>query len=377
MMNILINFSTLKSGGGQNVALNFLYAVESCLMSDITCYYLVARGSEIHLYLQSQKKMHYIVAPQNALLRILFEVFVGWFFLIKFKIDIVYSYFGYAWFPRRWPQISGSADSNLYFPEIDFWDNYHGLSKLKRKIVDFYRICGVKRANAVVFENEAMEQNGRRFYGLKHTKFIKPSICLNENNMKWRCPQLDNSEVKRGLFLCGWHLNKNIMMIPLIAAELQKRKHSFGFILTAPVDESKEHRQLIDLVLKLNVANMVFVTGPVHKDELSSLYAQIDYVFLLSKLESFSNNIIEAWHFGKPLLVSDELWSHSICQHAAVYVKRDSVNDIADKLCLLLDSQDNREHLIERGFEMLRQYPAIQERVKQEMEYVRYVFQHV
>lgn len=376
MINLLINFATQKTGGGQNVALNFLYAIAKNPLSDVNCYYLVAKDSQIHRYLEKQGSKQYIIVSQNPVLRILFEFFLGWFYLNKLKINIVYSYFGYAWFPKRYPQISGSADSNLYFPEIDFWYGYRGINRLKKTLVDYYRICGVKRSSAVVFENEALEERGRSIYSLLNTCVIKPSIFVNENKLDFKLPCNVGKEVKRGLFLCGWHLNKKIMLIPLLAAELRTRKRPFAFFLTAPLDNSEEHKQFCELVRLHNVEDMVFITGPVHKDELSSLYTQIDYVFLLSKLESFSNNIIEAWFFRKPLLVADELWSRSICKEAAIYVNRDSVTDIADKLCFLLDSNTAYDQVIERGAKILHEYPTIQDRIKQEMEYIKYVFKH-
>lgn len=369
-MRLLINFSTLKGGGGQNVALNFLYAVEKQLLGDVTCYYLVAKNSEPHLYLKKNGAQRYIVAPRNALKRILFELFLGWYYLRKYKIEIVYSYFGYAWFPRRWPQVSGSADSNLYFPEIDFWSGYRGLSRLKKALVDRYRLFGLKRADAVVFENAALEERGRRLYGLVRTRVIKPSICCNDNRVAFKLNIPGDRRVKRGLFLCGWHLNKNIMLIPGLAAELQRQGRPVVFILTAPPDGSRLHKQFCELVREHRVEDLVFVTGPVHKDQLGSLYDQIDYVFLLSKLESFSNNIIEAWYFGKPLLVSDEPWARSICGEAAVYVDRDSAADIAGKLGALMDGPDLERLQDERGRTRLGDYPDIECRVKQELDYV-------
>jgi glycosyltransferase involved in cell wall biosynthesis len=377
MLTILINFSTLKGGGGQNVALNFLYAVDSCRFEGVEFYYLAAKDSEVHRCLKQDKAKNYIVVPRNPLLRILYEVFTGWYFLTKLKIDIVYSYFGYAWFPKSWPQITGSADSNLYFPEIDFWSGYQGLGRLKRRIVDFYRVCGIKRSNAVIFENEALEERGRQLYGLGHTKTIKPSIYFNDKKLEFRLPADCMKGSKSGLFLCGWHLNKNIMLIPELAAEMRKRNHHFRFFLTAPPDGSSEHREFSKLISKHKAGDMVFITGPVLKDELESLYNQIDFVFLLSKLESFSNNIIEAWLFGKPLIISDEIWAHSICQEAAVYVNRDSVMDIAEKLCNLLDSNDSSNEMVKRGKDMLQQYPTIQDRMSEEIDYVRHVFQHI
>ena len=71
-MRVLINFSTLKTGGGQNVALNFLYFTEAHRVEKITLFYLVAKNSEPHRYLVENGSKHYIAVSRNALKRILF-----------------------------------------------------------------------------------------------------------------------------------------------------------------------------------------------------------------------------------------------------------------------------------------------------------------
>lgn len=374
MINVLVNLSALKTGGGQNVALNFLHEIQNVDVNDMTFCFLVANDSEPHRYLHSIQSKKYVIAPSNPILRILFEIFVGWYFLKKLHIDIVYSYFGYAWFPRRWPQISGSADSNLYFPEIDFWGDHHGIQLIKRKLIDIYRICGIKRANAVIFENLIMEKRGRQLYGLKNTKYIMPSIYNYKKNQEYKLSSCLGHDVKRGLFLCGWQLHKNIMLIPLVAAEMKRRKCPMLFIITAPRDRSKMCQQFLGLVQKNRVEDLVLIAGTIHKAELESLYNQVDFIFLLSRLESFSNNIIEAWTFKKPLLVTDALWAHSICHNAAVYVNRDSVIDVADKLCNLLNCHSDYNQLVKNGSSMLRKYPNGQQRIANELEYIRYVY---
>ena len=74
--------------------------------------------------------------------------------------------------------------------------------------------------------------------------------------------------------------------------------------------------------------------------------------------------------FPKPLIVADELWAHSICQNAAIYVDRDSVMDIVDKLCCLDDFSKNEEGVVKRGNEMLGNYPIIKSRIKEEIDFV-------
>jgi hypothetical protein len=91
------------------------------------------------------------------------------------------------------------------------------------------------------------------------------------------------------------------------------------------------------------------------------LYEQIDFVFLLSKLESFSNNIIEAWNFKKPLLISDEIWSRSICSNAAVYVPRNDVGQIVSSIEKLIEDKIFHNLIIENGSRQILSYPNIDE----------------
>lgn len=372
-IKVLINLSTLKSGGGQNVALNFLHALEYVHVKNTKFFFLVAQDSLIHDLLKSHNMFNFHAVSQNPIKRILFEIFSSGKLLRENKIDIIYSYFGFGLFDKDIPQVSGSADSNLYFPEIDFWEGYHGISRIKKSIIDNYRIWGLKRSNAVIYENKSLELIGRDLFSVKRSVTIKPSINFNFDSIS--CQFLNNlhNNTPVGLFLCGWQLNKNYMKIPDIALLIKKRNQDFHFVLTAPLDNSKEHLAFMKRLKDLGVEEMVSVIGPVNKSKLKSLYSRIDIVFLLSKLESFSNNIIEAWYFERPLIVADEMWSREICQNAAVFVNRNSVKSIVDAIENMTNQVDK---LIMRGKVELEKYPTIEERIVLEMEFVRDVYQN-
>jgi glycosyltransferase involved in cell wall biosynthesis len=371
-MNILINFSTLKAGGGQNVAMNFLYEIFKINNIKHTLFYFVAKNSLPHKFLEEKNYKYYYIVSSNPIKRIFFEFTQSKYIIEKWNIDVIYSYFGFGLFPKKYKQIVGSADSNLYFPEINFWNDYKVLETLKRYLIDQYRIFGIKRADAVIFENYFLEERGKELFNLKNTITIKPSINISDLSQEFIFKnKLLNKNFPKGLFLCGWHLNKNILKIPEIAFYLKKNHFPFQFILTAPLDNSYIHKQFNKLVNKYNVKDMCFVIGQVNKNKLASLYQKIDYVFLLSKLESFSNNIIESWYFQKPLIISNEEWSKNICDKAAIYVDRENAQKIAKTIINL--SEKKKNEVVWWGTKKLKEYPSIKKRIFQELEFIENV----
>jgi len=375
-IRVLINFSTLKSGGGQNVGLNFIFSLPKQDLERFELFFVVAEKTAIYRVLSEKKYNILFVTSRNPLKRIVQEVVLVSRLLKKNKIKVVYSYFGIGFFLGELTQISGSADSNLYFPEINFWSHYRGVSRLKRWLVDRYRIFGLRFSSAIIYENAVLEANARTLYGLKETKLIKPSVNFDIKLLDYSLPFEKAGGAKVGLFLCGWQLNKNVMMMPLIAKALKDKGIDFHFIITAPDDGSIECQSFKKEVFKLDVEDMIHIVGSVDKGFLESLYEQIDFVFLLSLLESFSNNIIEAWYFRKPLIIAEEEWAKSICQDAAVYVRRNSCEDIVDKIISLIKNNHLVNEKIANGCEILKTYPSIEKRTKEELEYISYVAEH-
>ncbi|RUO37049.1 hypothetical protein CWE15_11875 [Aliidiomarina taiwanensis] len=368
-MNVLINFGPLKSGGGQNVALNFLYSFQDLEFEDVNYFFIVAEGSEPHNQLIKLGYSQFYVFPRNPIKRILYEKFLSFKIIKDNSIDIIYSYFGFGLFPKHIPQVCGSADSNLYFPEVDFWSDYKGHKLLLKKIIDKYRLFGVKRCNGVVFENKSMELRGRKLYSLENTAYIKPSIKrIYTDQIKIYTPE--NTKLI-GLFLCGWQLNKNIMMIPEFLSILKNKGLSISIILTAPENNCSIHKAFVNKLSEFDVEENVNIIGIIDKEMLQALYSKVSFVFLLSKLESFSNNIIEAWEFERPLIVANEEWARAICKNGAVYVDRDSPIDIAENVLNLYHDEKLLNSIVENGKANLSTYPSIEERIKLEIDFLR------
>lgn len=374
--SVLINLGPLKIGGGQNVGLNFIHSIKFVKQDYFQFIFVVARNSDISNYFKKENKYKFYQVPRNPLLRILYEYTIGKLIVYRHNIKIVYSLFGVCFYPSKLFEISGSADSNLFYPDYDFWKHYNHnyYQKFLIKTIDLYRIYGLKKADKVIFETKILEEKGKSLYGLRDTITIKPSINFSNQNIEYDLPQSFKMNIPVGLFLCGWEHNKNFMMIPEIGNELRRKGQEFYFMITAEDGNSKECQKFKNKVTKFGLNEYIKIIGNIPKNKLVGLYSKIDFVFLISNLESFSNNIIEAWYAKKPLIISDEPWSRSICKKSAIYVNQHSAKDISNKIRQYLDKKSNINDIVKNGENELKNYPSIIEKTNLEIKEIIKVF---
>jgi glycosyltransferase involved in cell wall biosynthesis len=375
---VAINFGPLKSGGGQNVAMNFLISLtnlsEHKLLEKLGFYFIVAEGSALH-HMVMDANLKYIVVPRNAILRIFYEALILNWSLKRRNIKVIYSYFGFGLFSKYYFQISGSADSNIYFPEIDFWAEEPISKRYMRYCIDKYRVFGLKRSQAVIFENKKMYERSDEIIGEKLKIYIPPSFSKVVHESPFKLTSNYDSSIKL-LFLSGWHTNKNVDLIPYLVHEFIQQKLNVEVYLTATEERSKMCELFVSAAKKLKVEDRIHLVGYLPKNKLSGAYAQSDYVMLLSNLESFSNTIIESWAYGKPLVVSDADWARSICGNAAIYVQNRSCGEIVRAIIQIHNSMVARVELIENGKKKLAEYPNISERTIRELSFVEGILEN-
>ena len=163
------------------------------------------------------------------------------------------------------------------------------------------------------------------------------------------------------------------MIIPDLIQVMREQGKKLEVVITVSQEDTNPIAiQFKEKLNKMQVSEYVHMVGRVDRKDLSALYRNVDYVFLLSRLESFSNNIIEAWYFRKPLVISDEEWAHGICKDAAIYVDRDNPYKIANEI-ISANKSGYYKDVINRGEEEYKSYPSINERTGQELEYVKQI----
>ena len=285
MKKILFNFGPLKIGGGQNVALNFLETLSEYKTNDLEIIpsFVVAKDSNIHKKVKRYFPNNSIyIVSENPVLRVLQELFILSFKISKKNTDVIYSYFGYALILGNSKQVSGSADSNLYFPEIDFWNQESFFMRIKRYLVDRYRIFGLKNCDGIIYENAEMYKRARKMFPSKHLILIMPSFY---KALESKETTLDFNKFKfRILCVSGWQKNKNITMLPEIAGLIAEYNSNVEFVITAAPDKSECYKEFSHNLVKFDVYDYFKLIGNRPKNELEDLYTKNDCVILLSLL---------------------------------------------------------------------------------------------
>lgn len=378
-MNIALNFIPLKSGGGVQVGLDFLYHVSS--LGRKHRWFLFATEGTPFAGLQNKGWVSVKTIQSKLCHRLLFEYVGCKTYLRRIRADIVYTQFGPHWPRADIKNVVGCAYSNLFYPEIDFWSRLTFNERVFKKLIDFMRLRRLKKADAIIFESEILARRAVKIMKFPEEKvfcvkpspssIVRPDAYHEETHRK--CSQIP--EGFRVLLLANYHRNKNIDILPDVARVLKEtfKDKSIIFVITL-MPHLAQTKAIIEYSEAIGVRDCIYNIGPVPPQGCAELYRACDATILPSRLESFSNNIAEAWIMGKPLLISDLDWARELCGNGALYFKYNDINDIAKKMVCLKNSFALRDKMVANGYKVLTTYPTSEERFLKYLKIIEYVY---
>jgi glycosyltransferase involved in cell wall biosynthesis len=372
-MNVMLNLVPLKSGGGLQVGLDF---VAQAQRSQRHQWHVVATAGTPLAQIAERDNIRLCATVGEALpVRAWFEFSGCRRALRSIRPAVVHTLFG-----PQWPgaagvaSVVGCAYSNLCYPEINFWGRLPAAQRAWREVIDHGRRRRLSQADAVVFETEDLAARAVHHLRLdaRRVHVVRPSVSslvgehLRHEETAARCRALPAGF--RVLLLSVYNPNKNFELLPRIAQVLQRRgADDTVFVITLP-HTAPQLRALMKLAADLGVADRLHNIGPVPQAGCAELYRVCDAVILPSQLESFSNTIAESWAMGRPLLVSDLPWAHSLCGAGARYFRYDDPEDAAARIRELRADAGERAALVEAGLRQLAGYPSAEQRFRQYLE---------
>ena len=367
---IYLNFLNAPSGGGLQNSASFLQTLvsQNVNLDDFTCF--VLKGTILEKLCLENSIRHFSV-KRGVLSKTLFELFA--IFKLK-KGETVFATFGPPLlFTNGYTcNVGGMAISNVFYPEVKFWDYLPLFSKLLKKIKDRYRVSRYKKLDIWIFETQLLADKAINNYCFPqdrvHVIKMAPSALVSVDYIDRSIDYgLDRSK-KYILMLCSAHPNKRHHLLPKLASKL--KAHGTDDVVFIFTTNDNKYYEGVELTIReLNVENFFKNVGPVAPENVATLINAVDYVMNISLLESFSNNFVEAWAMQKPLITVREEWAFSAAKQAALYL--DIKYGEIDLHSFYSALSSNALDVVRHGAEILKEYPTATEKNIQYLDLIK------
>ncbi len=370
-MNILINASNLKVGGGIQVA--------DSVFRELPKY---GEHRFVIVYSDALSKSADEAGKNDNIIAVRYNMPSDWRSILfgrnlfldelvsKEGVEVVITLFG----PSRWrPRVRhllGFARAQLLLPESPYWTKQAVKKdwKLKLKLRLLKRQFD-KDSEEYYTESPFISERLLNLYSNKKVYTIS-----NTCNQVFNSPELWDKSVElpqfsgyRLLTIAANYPHKNLEIIPAVIDVLEQSypDFKFQFVLSINKDELWSNKTYSERYDK-----HIHFMGKVSVSQCPFLYKQCDAMFLPTLLECFSASYVEAMKMQKPILTSDLGFARGICGEAAVYFDPMSAKDIAEKIYLLASNSKLQENLVEKGVQQEKIFDTPEQRTKKMLDII-------
>lgn len=319
---ILIDFSGIKSGGGVQLALNFLEEISSKSSPFLSFSFVFPSTGELFNYGVGVESHRCLFSPSNPAKRLLFEYVALQRWILNKRIEVCYTFFG-AGIPTSDKVVSivSVAYPIICYPDSPYWKNIDWKTLLRIRILNWARIKRLKVADVIITETPVMQRRLARELRRNPDDILVSPPAVSD----FLTPVLRRKGSTFNIVcVSGLSIHKNLWRLPEIAYEIRKIDplSAIRFNITVSITEWSSHVLPLLSSRKIwpAVMSMFIFSGNVPSSEIQRIYADADALLSLSDLESFSNNYMEAWRARIPLIVSDRDFARGICGESAIYI---------------------------------------------------------
>lgn len=358
-MNILINASEIKQGGGIQVTdsicrslnryVNHKFYVVLNSSFKTNCNYYQGNNVTVYNYDLQKQNLKLLLTGRDGFLDNIISAN---------SIDIVLCVFGPSLWKPRCLTITGFARAHLVLPESPYYKTFSMWHLFKERLYNRILFYYFNRSTDVFFTENPMITN--RVERLFKKKTITISNYYNQvfdNSDLWVKHQLPTYKGITLLTISSYYPHKNLSIAFDILNYLESIdcNQAIRFVYTV----SKEEFPRIPEKYKNNFV----LLGKVNIQECPSLYEQCDIVFQPTLLECFTATYPEAMRMKKPIVTSDLEFARGICGNAAAYYKPADGKSAAEVILKVAMNKELSKELVNSGLKRLTEFDNYNQRI--------------
>lgn len=234
----------------------------------------------------------------------------------------------------------------------DYWEGRGMVAHFMYKISLSISVSGADR---IIVDSKSTKRDVINIFGIPDDKVVVvyPALDISLQRNAVAMNQLNFPPEIAGKFLLhfsGIGFNKNTMRV-LDAYRILKSRNRLGYQLV--IVGSLFDRRLLE---KANELEGVIVLEKVNDGQLSQLYKNASLLLYPSLYEGFGLPVLEAMHFGVPVVVSNNSSLPEVAGEAGLYARADDVRDIAEKIETIISDANINNELIRKGHRQAEQF---------------------
>jgi glycosyltransferase involved in cell wall biosynthesis len=272
--------------------------------------------------------------------------------LDKKRPDVFFSPSHYA--PRFSPvptAISIMDLSYIHFPELftkhDLYQLVNWTKYSAKNAKKIFTISNFSRDDIIKTYKKRPEDVVTTYLGIRETE-----------NLKHKTESMEDLDKKFGitkpyiLFVGTIQPRKNITKL-IEAVSLLKEKQ---VQLVVVGKKGWLWEEILAAPEKFKIADRVKFLDFVTNEDLPSLYKNALCFVLPSLYEGFGLPVLEAMKFGCPTVISNVSSLPEVGGDASIYFDPQSVDDIAEKLTLVINDEGLRKNMVEKGYNQVKKF---------------------
>ncbi len=231
------------------------------------------------------------------------------------------------------------------FPKKDLWE------------LNFYAKYAIKNADKIIAVSQSTKKDILHFYPNVDTKKIKVIYHGFDGNLFLKNSISNKKKVSPYLLYVGAIQPRKNLSTLIDAFEKIKTKNKYPdlkLILAGGVAWQAE--DTLVAVQNSSFSNDIILTGRVDFSVLAKLYQCAEMFIFPSLYEGFGIPILEAFASGVPVVCANNSSLPEVAGDSALYFDGKNAVDLTEKIISILENDNLRKELTEKGFAQLRKF---------------------